>query len=309
MTDTELIMKLAKVLIAAAWVDGEVSDEEMNELKRLLLRLRQTSSGRGVELSGQQWAHLQMYMELPVDAAERARLVQELAQVLNSSDERRFVVQALRDLSAADGQVSKEEEVVLAEIEAALHEASKGHMGRLGRMFGGGKQDGATAGAPNREQYFDDFLRNKVYYNLSQRGRMGEVELNLSDAEQRKLGLAGGLAAKVAHIDGQVSDSERENLRRAIQRHWQLNDVAADFVVESALATVDETFDTVRMMTELAHSAGETERRQFLAALFALAGADGEVGLAEHEEIRFIARGLYLDHEAFIAAKLQAKSS
>jgi uncharacterized tellurite resistance protein B-like protein len=310
MTDTDLIMKLAKVIIAAAWADGAVSEEEMNELKRLLLRLRQTSSGRGVDLTGQQWAQLQMYMELPVDEAERARLVQELSQALSSSDEKRFVVQALRDLAAVDGQVSQQEEVVVAEIEAALQEAGKGRLGRLGRMFGGGAQITPAAGvAPNRENYFDDFLRNKVYYNLAQRGRMGEFELQLTDAEQRKLGLAGGLMAKLAHIDGQVSDDELDNMRRAIQRHWSLSDFAAAFVVETALATVNETYDTVRMMTELANIASETERQQFLTALFALAASDGEVGLAEHEEIRFIARGIDLDHEAFIAAKLQAKAA
>lgn len=311
MSDTDLILRLAKVIIAAAWADGQVSDEEMNELKRLLLRLRQTSSGRGVELSGRQWAELQMYMELPVDEGERGRLVQDLSQALRSGDERRFVVQALRDLTAADGQVSQQETAAVAEIEAALQEATGGHFGRLRRVFGGPIQSvpPAVGDVPNREHFFDDFLRNKVYYNLAYRLRMGDLQLSLSENEQRKLGLAGGLMARVAHIDGDVSDEEIANMRRAIQRHWSLPDDAAAFVVATALATVDQTYDTVRMMGELAGSSTEAERRQFLAVLFALASADGEIDLVEHEEIRFIARGIDLDHEAFITAKLQVTAA
>lgn len=306
MTDNELILRLGKVIIAAAWVDGEISAEEINNLKLLLRRLRLTSTGRGVDLPGRDWARLEMYIEEPVNAAERARLVAELQDALRSSADRQTVLDALRDVLAADGEVTAEEAAVLAEIETALSSADVGVIGAFRRLFGNGAARESAGIAPNREQFFDDFLRNKVYYTLARRQRQGELALDIPESEQRKLGLAGGLMAKVAHIDGELTDNERQNMAQAIQRHWALGDAAAEFVVEVAVAKVDDTYDTVRMMGELAATASEAERKQFLTALFALAAADGDLSIPEHEEIRFIARGLNLTHEDFIAAKLAA---
>ena len=80
--------------------------------------------------------------------------------------------------------------------------------------------------------------------------------------------------AKVAHIDGELTDDEKQSMAGAIQHHWSLGDSAAEFVVEVAVATVDHTYDTVRMMGELAETTSVAERKQFLTALFALAAAD-----------------------------------
>jgi len=306
MTDDDLILKLAKVIIAAGWADGQLTEDEINNLKGLLLRLRQTSSGRGVELPGREWARLEMYIEEPVGVAERGRLVADLEDSLHTAEQKRLVVEALYELVRVDGEVSPEELAVLEEVEAAVEDSHLGIFGSLRRLVGGGPSSSSrTAGAPNREQYFDDYLRNKVYYSLARRQRQGELELDLSEEEQRKLGLAGGLMSKVAHIDGEVSDAEFENMVQAIRRHWKLSEESAGFVAESALAAISNTYDPVRMMSELAGIASKEERRAFLTALFALAAADGHISIPEHEEIRFITRGIGLHHEDFIAAKLQ----
>ena len=214
MPDNQLILRLAKVIIAAAWADGEIDAKEINNLKRMLLHLRQTSSGRGVELTGQEWAQLNMYIETPVGEEERARLLADLSGALRTSEERQFVVLAVQDLIAADGEISPEERDVLEEVEAALDEARAGTFGRLRRLLASSNGSDTRSDAPNRERFFDDFLRNKVYYNLAQRMRTGDLDLNLSEVEQRKLGLAGGLMAKVAHIDGEVSENEFQNMSK-----------------------------------------------------------------------------------------------
>lgn len=307
MADYDLIMALAKVIIAAAWADGEISPEEINNLKGLILQLRTSKSFRGIELTGRQWAQLEMYMETPVDAAERARLVVGLQEALRTSGHKRLAVQALREVMAADGEVRNEERAVLAEVESAIRDVSVGALGAMERLVGARlrEQRAAVRHAPNREQFFDDYLRNKVYYALSRHLRRQEVELALTEEEQRKLGLAGGLLAKIAHVDGELTESEFQVMVRTIQTYWALADTAAAFVAEVALAAIDETYDTSRIMSELAQAATREERRQFVGALFAVAAADGEISLDEHEEIRIIARGLKLTHEEFINAKLR----
>ena len=74
MSDKNLILTLAKVIVAAAWADGEMTLEEINSLKDLLFQLPHAG---GVQITGREWARLEMYIESPVGAAERARLVEQ----------------------------------------------------------------------------------------------------------------------------------------------------------------------------------------------------------------------------------------
>ena len=70
MAKPKLIYALAKVIIAAAWADGEIAHDEINSLKDLLFRLP--------NLEARDWATLEIYTDSPIDADERARLVEEL---------------------------------------------------------------------------------------------------------------------------------------------------------------------------------------------------------------------------------------
>ena len=120
MPKERLIMTLAKVLIAAAWADGELTHEEVNSMKDLLWRLPQ--------LSARDWASLQIYIDSPVGGAERARLVSELQQAIRTSRDRDLVLATVEDLMHADGEVSEAEEQVAGEIrEPELYAISSQH--------------------------------------------------------------------------------------------------------------------------------------------------------------------------------------
>lgn len=307
MANRNLIKKLARVLIAVAWSDGEVSNEEINSMKDLLYRLPAAGLDDGVQLSGREWARLEMYMEEPVGPEERARLVVELQNAIRSSADKRLVMDALRSLVEADGAVSTAEEETLAEIERALADVQTGILGGLERLLGGSMQQRreAVAGAPNRELFFDDFLKNKVYYSLARHLHREDLQLSLSEEEQRTLALIGGLMAKVAHSDREVSDAEFEKMAAIIGWYCDLNEEESAFVAEVAVESVHVTYDTLRMMRQLFDRTSEAERRQILTALFAVAAADGDIAHDEHEEIRMMARGLKLTHKDFIDAKLR----
>jgi uncharacterized tellurite resistance protein B-like protein len=306
-SDRDVVMKLAKVIIAAAWADGEVNNDEVNALKDLLFQLPRTGSYQATQLTGQEWARLEMYIESPVGEAERARLVADLHDALRSDRERELVIQALQNVIEADGVVDEDEKAVVAEIQAAIESAETGALGGLQRLIGGAVQrrSEAVANAPNREAFFDDFIKNKVYFGVSQRLQMDQKEINISDEELRKLSLAGGLMAKVAYVDREVKESEFEGIVSAMQTHWHIGLEAATFVAEVAVSAVDVNYDTFRMMREMATSTSEEERRGFLDILFTVAGADGDVSYDETEEIRIIARGLNMSHKEFIDAKVK----
>jgi uncharacterized tellurite resistance protein B-like protein len=162
-----------------------------------------------------------------------------------------------------------------------------------------------VADAPNREVYFEDYVRNKVYYGLQRRLERGEADLDLGEDELRKLSLAGGLMAQVAWVHPNVSDAEVALMVDALQQHWHLAPEEAEFVAQVAISETATLLDRYRLARRFAEVCDHQDRSEFLNVLFAVAAADGHASPEEVEEIRGIARSLKLSHQEFIDAKLQ----
>ncbi|MBE2222562.1 MAG: TerB family tellurite resistance protein [Anaerolineae bacterium] len=307
MPDKNLVMTLAKVLIAAAWVDGEITEDEANSAKDLLFYLPQTTGMRDMKLTAQEFSLLEMYVDTPVDEAERARLVADLQDAIKSSEDKAFVVSMLQQLLAADGEVTAEETAVLTEIETAVDEVHTGTFSSLSNLFGGAvKRRSEVANAPNRELYFEDFIKNRIFYFVEQ--RLNGQAIGFDEADLRKYSLAGGLMAKVAETDNQVTDAEFAAMASALEDKWGVERETAVFITEVAVAEITAAQDVFRMYREFSTMTTEDERVRFVEALFAVAAADGDVSFEETEEIRTISRGLNLYHHQFIEAKLKVIS-
>ena len=295
MNSSDTILSLAKVIIAAAWADGAISEDEELSLKDLLWRLP--------EVHARQWDELAIYLDAPVGAAERERLIADLRARAGSAEQRELALSKLEEMVNADGVVSERERAVVAEVRAALETADVGLWGSLSRLLIGRRTE-AAASAPNREAYLNDFVRNRVYYQLRQQLAAGGVVWDVPDSELRRLGLAGGLLALVAHVSDGAAETERAAMVAALRAAWSLPEESAALVVEVALAD-GETLDFYRLVREFAEVTTADERRRFLDALFGVAAADGAATFEEIEQIRLVALGLKLSHGEFIEAKMR----
>ena len=298
-----MIMTLAKVVIAAAWADGEISHDEINCLKDLLFQLP------GLDARG--WAALDIYMSSPVNPEERERLLNELRQLIRTSHEKQLALQALDDMVHADGVITDSEQQVVEEIKAAIDSASVGIFGGVGNLVSASlkRRSKALAARPNRERNFDEYVRNKILFNLRQRLTEGDLELDIPEQELTKLSLTGGLMARVAHVDRQTTSTEVGAMVEAMQQGWDITSDAAAFVAEVAVSEAALEVDYFRLTREFYACTTAEERAQILDVLFAVAAADGEISFAETEEIRRIASGFKLSHKQFINAKLKASRS
>ncbi len=301
MTDRpELIMTLGKVLIAAAWADHDLAEEEVNSLKDLLFHLP--------DLNARQWAELDIYLHSPVREAERQRLVQELGDQIRTEKDRQLALDSLEALVQSDGSLPSEEKQVFGEIRRAIKEADTGVIGLMGSLVGGAVQrrSAATSGFPNRENQLEDFVRNRIYYTLRRRLKMDENALlaDISEERLRTLSLAGGLMARVAHVDADVTDDELAAMVEALKEDWGLSEEEASLVAGVAIAEVAEDLDPYRLTREFYEATSRDDRLHFLRALFHVAAADGEASHEEIEDIRSISRTLKLTHKEFIEAKL-----
>lgn len=298
--DQAVVLTLAKVLVAAAWADGELSNDEINSMKRDLLT-------RIPNLSTQQWASVAIYMDSPVDEAERTQLIQQLRSQITTPLGKQLVFDALDALASADGRVTDEERRVVDAVKSAIAAGSSTGLGKIGRLFKGRSAPAPAAVAgPDRETYLEEYIQNRVYYVIRRRIDHAGVAPKLSDAEIRKLSLAGGMMAVVAQTNPQVTVDEQAAIKAALQQNWHLNDEQAVFLLDVATSQQPADLDAFRLADAFAAASDYDERGQLVDALFAIAAADGAVNNDEIETIRGLAGAMVLTHERFIEAKLKA---
>jgi len=308
MAKDQLIVALAKVLIAAAWADGELDTEEVNIMKDLLFHLPHRQEESKLAYTAVEWSEIEMYIDSPVPPAERERLIADLKQAVEDPEDKAMVLEVLDDLVRADGVISPEDEAVVAEIRHAINEIDYSFFGQLSRLWKGSKnrRSQALADAPNREKYLDDFIHNKVYYGVRMRLDMGEgVYLPFDETKLRQLSAVGGLLARVAQVDTKVTDNEFDKIVGSLEDIWELTHEEAVFVAEVAISEISPNMDTLRLVREIYSSVNPEQVPAFLDLLFAVGAADGYVSNEEIDVIYELSRSLGQPHKRFIEAKLR----
>jgi uncharacterized tellurite resistance protein B-like protein len=282
----KLVETLGKVIIAAGWADKQLTSDEIENLKDLLFQFQ-----RSMTPDPREDALFQMYTKSPIDAAERERLVQELRETVWSEQDKAFVFSALKTMVETDGKITDDEQAVLTHVKAAIESVDTSIFGDLARLIGGALQrrSQAVLNAPNREKYFEDFLKNKVYYEVRRRLNLIGADLEISDEDVRKLSFVGGMMARVAQTDHIILEQELDKITSILETHLGLSQEAAILVMESAMADVCKDFDYLRMAREFIELSTPAERIKVLDLLFAVANADGTVSNDELLEITFIA--------------------
>jgi len=298
MTEKTFIMDLARLLIAAAWVDGELSDEEINALKDLLFAIP--------DISGEEWKHLEIYMDSPVTPEESEELLDRVLAGIRSKEDKALVIDTLGKLFQADGIISQEESALLQEIEATLAKTGTGIFGNMSRMLktSVNRRSQTSRAATQRESRIDDFIMNTVYYQLESELLKKGIKISLPEQQIRKLCFAAGLLAKIAAVDAGISDNERSTIKSILAEEWGLSGQEADLVTEISCHRALKGLDYYRTTRGFFDCTTHDERKAFLNCLFKIANASEMTSSKEAEEIRRISNSLKLPHKDFIEAKL-----
>jgi uncharacterized tellurite resistance protein B-like protein len=302
MAKENTVKAIAKVMIAAAWADGEITHDEITSLKDLLFRLP--------DMTASDWAELDIYIETPVGEAERLRLVESLRSQISKPEEKELALSALDEVITADGSVTDGERELVEQFKPMLEEANVGLFKPLSRLMRGSmdRHSQALANAPNREVYLDDFMNNRVFYLVSRRLEMSGDEISVPEGTLRKLSLAGGLMARVAYVDREVNEAEFNTMADILEEKWGVTRVEAALIAEAAVTDVESRTDIYIVARDFFDKTNQEERVKFLDVLFAVADGDGFVSYEETEEIRIVAKMLKMTHREFIDAKLKIPS-
>lgn len=298
MAERKFVMDLAKLVIAAAWADGKMTNEETNALKDLLFGLE--------DVTGEEWAHLEVYMDSPVGPEEREKLLGAVLEQIKSEEDKALVVGTLENLFEADGVVTDEERAFLEEIKKGVSEVSTGALARFSKMMKGalGKREQAYEGAAQRDGQVDDYIENTIYYQLKSEGEKKGIRIELADEKKRQLCLAAGLLARISAVDSGISEDEKQVIKDVLAAGWDLSEQEAEVVAEISCDRTLRGLDYFRLTRGFFECTSLDERRNFIKCLFAIANASEKTSFDETEEIRKIAKSLKLSHRDFIDAKL-----
>ena len=282
-TYRDLIMALAKVIIAVAWADHDLEEEEIESLKDVVHNLGSTFD-MGSQLSGHEWEQLKMYMETPVDQEELDQLVINLQNAIKSDDHKEMVLKALDNVVVADGEIEEEEREALEEIKASIDQVGTG-VGRMGWAVR------KSMGRRSKK------AQSTVTLGSSVVGADGE--LDMSNEDLRRLILAAGLMARVAHVDREILAEEQQLMEDVMKAYWKASPEESSFVAKVVIDEGTANVDQIRLLREFTEVYDKFERAKFLEVLFGVAISDGDISMEEDREIEEICRGIGLLNKEF----------
>jgi len=117
------------------------------------------------------------------------------------------------------------------------------------------------------------------------------------------------LLLEVAWADQNITDAELEATREAVQSMFRLSRDQVQALVDRAKAEHDTAISMYPFTRAVNESLSMDDKRLLIQLLWRLAGADNDVDVHEEYTIRRIADLLYVSHDDFIAAKLEARKA
>lgn len=295
MNDSERMTRLARMLIVAAWADGQITPDERALLRELVLE--------APELDEAARAGLERDLDRPPEPARVAELVEELAASMRDEAEKRAVVDAVERLLRADGMTRKER-ALLDRIEEAVADAPTTMAGKLGQALRGlfGVRQEVTAVQSRR---FDEFVLGRAYAGAV-RGmtEAGRPPIEPEAARLELLAAVSGLVAVVAGSDGAYSEAQADATRRALSERWMLSEADAELVARMAATLADREVDALMLGRRVLAATSQEERQRLVACLFAIANSRGGTSSEAMGRIQRISNVLQLAHREYVAAKL-----
>ena len=288
---------LLKVLAAAAWADGRLDPEEINRIKELML---------AYDLGPEDLGEIEDLLQAPVSYSRCEDLTRSLLTMLKTKRERDEVLSEVKNIFSADGEVSKEEQEVLAGLQGVMDAMSSvdHFMSKITGVFKRTlfRRDPA---APAGE--LSEYLKNAVlqrFHDLS-----GGTWKDQIDARTlNRYTLFGAVLGRVADVEDGISDEELETIREILAQRFNLEPPLLDWVVQAVNEAASAQMDRQGLLSEFNRVSDSDSRKELLDGAFAVAAADGVVSETELQELRLISNFLWIDPRVFNTIRLRWSS-
>ncbi|MFB3909428.1 MAG: TerB family tellurite resistance protein [Candidatus Eisenbacteria bacterium] len=258
---------LVRLLVAAAWADGDLSPQETEYLEGV---------ARDVGLDAAEWAGLRPMLDRPVPIEEAEKLAVDFVTGIPATDRER-VLARIESLAGADGRRSGGESRLLSRMREAIEAAD-------------------ASAAPTVLSRVRGLLRRTV-----PRAPIREDE----ERFQRAL-LFAAIHFRVILGDGEVAPEETRYLRRQLQDRFGFGTDEAERILGLVRARTLDDLDRQRLCASFNRVSEIEERIALLESLFGGAASDGEIDESELLELRLIANYLWIEAREFHDVRMRS---
>ena len=295
-----LNIALGKTLIAAAWVDGELNEEELNCLKSLILQMPQ--------ITFDDWRKLKIYMAYPITLPEQNAIVENFTEKVYLKGHQKIAWNALIQVLQADGSVNIEEKAFARELESALEESSSSFLRKI-KFFLFQERIESTPGwqatRSERDKFIHEFFDNPVYFIFRKAILTEQLEVPHSKPELQKVCFLAAILCWFANSDGRLSLSEEEFILETLIKHCGIKRNLSECIFKVGKSIDVTDLQLSELVSSFADATPRQERNDFFILISKMILLDRSLSPQELECLRTVA--LYLDISETLWTKIMGQ--
>ncbi|NQT56670.1 MAG: TerB family tellurite resistance protein [Desulfobacteraceae bacterium] len=115
------------------------------------------------------------------------------------------------------------------------------------------------------------------------------------------------LLLEMSYIDGEFSESERENIISILKKDYHLSDEYASALIEASKKELNESIDLWHFTNLINQNYSIEEKIRVIETVWSIAYTDGRLDKYEDYLVHKLAKLLHLTHKQLIEAKLRVK--
>jgi len=288
-------VSLGKALIAAAWVDGVLNEEEMECIKSIILRLP--------DISFEDWRKLKIYLAYPIAPAEQIAIVDEFSEKVYLYKHRKQAWAALVEVLKADGTINLEEKQFALEMNESLKESSESFLRKLKFFLFKSQIEGEDPWpkpSKGRDKFIHEFFDNPIYFIFRKALLEEKLEIPHSKPELQKICLFAAILCWLANIDNKVTFHEIRTMRKILSEDCGLEDAIAKCILDVAFSIDVSELQLCELSSALADSTNQAERNEMFDQLCQLIISDDVVDPDEVECLRTVALYLEINEKTWV---------
>jgi uncharacterized tellurite resistance protein B-like protein len=279
-----LYVSLSKLLITAAWVDGEVNDEEKACLRNLILKMP--------EITADDWRKLKIYLAYPQNNSEQEFIVKEFSQKIFVEGHSKFAWHALYEVLKADGELNTTEKNFSEQLENDIQSNLNGFLRKLKfYLFRSSieSQRAWNAQLLSRDKLIHEFFENPVYFLFRKAIAQGNLSIPHSKPELQKVCLFASILSWIAHEDGKISLDEENTILSILTETCEVSLKIAESIVQVAKSVDISDLELDDLVQTLSDSTQVLEREKLFIAISKIALIDRILSVRELECLRTVA--------------------
>ncbi len=280
---------LGKLLIAAAWSDGEINRAELNCLKSLVLQMP--------NITFEDWRKLKIYLAYPITGNEQESIVRDFVSHVYNGNHKKRALRAIIEIIEADGEVTVQEKAFAEEIEKAI---TKGFSSLLRTikffLFKSSiLKERGWKNKSGRDRMIHEFFDNPIYFVFRKAILVEQLEVDYSKPYLQKVCLFAGILCWFAQEDEAISLDEEEKILDILISRCELNEKLAKCILKVASKINVSEMHLRDLVVTLRDSSTKQECDDFFQDTMKLVLIDDELSVTELECLRTVALYLEID--------------